>query len=92
MLQDVQLQKVYENFMRPVTLLAASMALALAFSACAPGDRMNDVISGVAAPKSPSSSLYRPIRKCERQTYGCGPAKSIGALLTTGVRLRNSVL
>ena len=49
MLQEMRLRNVYEHFMRPIVLLAASLTLALAWSACTPGDGgMNDgIISGV---------------------------------------------
>ena len=49
MLQEMRLRRVYEHLMRPIVLLAASLTLALAWSACAPGDGgMNDaIISGV---------------------------------------------
>ena len=49
MLQEMRLRRVYERLMRPIVLLAASLALALGWSACAPGDGgMNDaIISGV---------------------------------------------
>ena len=49
MVQEMRLRNVYEHFMRPIVPLAASLALALAGSACTPGDSdMNDaIISGV---------------------------------------------
>ena len=48
MLQEMRLRKVYEHFMRPLVPLAASLTLALAWSACTPGDGgMNDAIISV---------------------------------------------
>ena len=48
MLREMRLPNVYEHFMRPVVLLAASLALAIASTACTSGPAMDDgVISGV---------------------------------------------
>ena len=48
MLQKMRRRNVYEHVTRGIVLLGGSLALALAWTACTPGDSMNDaIISGV---------------------------------------------
>ena len=61
MLQEMRLRNVYEHFMRPLVPLVASLTLALAWSACTPGDGgMNDAIisGGVEGQDGPEAGVW----------------------------------
>ena len=76
MLQEMRLSRVHEHFMRPIVLLAASLALAVASTACSPGPGMDDgVISGVVqGDNGPEAGVWII---AETDDFGTGFAKIV---------------
>ena len=76
MLHDMRLPNVYEHLMRPAVLLAASLALAIASTACSAGPGMDDgVISGtVQGDNGPEAGVWII---AETDDFGTGFAKIV---------------
>ena len=76
MLHDMRLPNVYEHLMRPAGLLAASLALAIASTACSAGPGMDDgVISGtVQGDNGPEAGVWII---AETDDFGTGFAKIV---------------
>ena len=60
MLQEMRRRNVYEHSTRAIVLLGGSLVLALSWTACTPGDSMNDaIISGVVEGQNgPEASVW----------------------------------